>query len=561
LIVVSCGGGGSGGVINNPSVLVTISLSPTSVKVAAGGTQQFTATVNGSSNKAVTWQVNGQTGGGALVGTVSPSGLYTAPLSPPATGKVTLTAVAQAELSKTASATLTIEFSSASLNGPYSFKLTGDDSSGFFEGVGSFQADGNGSITNGIQDLNHGSGYMNNMAFTGTYTVGPDGRGTMTLTNPVGATTLQFALFSNSRGRFIVYDANANGEGLLLKRDPSAFSTATLTGSYAFGLDGLGANGFVASSVGRFTADGAGHLTAGEVDTNEEGTVTSEPLTAGSYSVDVNGRGEATFTTASGDTHYAFHVVSNDTLLFAGEDFTDPVTLPVMVGTGQKQDSSSFPSALARGDFTFLLSGLSTMGSTAAAGKFATGGGSIDSGSFDQNDAGTVTQMIPLTGSNSVTSDGRGTATLTSSLGAFDYVFYMVSADEAFIMEADSAGVASGTLLGQTGGPFSNSSASGGFGFIRFAPDPDTDRLGRMIFDGAGNITGTQDVNDFGALTSDDPLTGTYAISSAGRGTATVTTSSGTASLVFYLASGSRFFVIGVDPGSDASYGNIEKQY
>src|SRR2546430_16794247 len=61
---------------------VIVTIAPMSATVAARGTQQFTATVQNTSNTAVTWQVNGVTGGNATVGTISSSGLYTAPASP-----------------------------------------------------------------------------------------------------------------------------------------------------------------------------------------------------------------------------------------------------------------------------------------------------------------------------------------------------------------------------------------------------------------------------------------------------------------------------------------------
>src|SRR6266481_5312674 len=83
---------------------VIVTISPTSATVAAGGTQQFTATVQNTSNTAVTWQVNGVMGGNATVGTISSSGLYTAPASP---ATVTVTAVSQADTTKSALAQVT----------------------------------------------------------------------------------------------------------------------------------------------------------------------------------------------------------------------------------------------------------------------------------------------------------------------------------------------------------------------------------------------------------------------------------------------------------------------
>src|SRR5437764_6208830 len=91
-----------------PTAAVSVTISPTSATVAAGGTQQFSATVQNTSNTAVTWQVNGVAGGNATVGTISSAGLYTAPAAVQSTTTVTVTAVSQADATKSASAQVTI---------------------------------------------------------------------------------------------------------------------------------------------------------------------------------------------------------------------------------------------------------------------------------------------------------------------------------------------------------------------------------------------------------------------------------------------------------------------
>ena len=62
-------------------------------------TQQFTATVSGTSNTLVTWEVNGVQGGGTGTGTIGSSGLYTAPAT---AGTQTIAAVSQADATKIA---------------------------------------------------------------------------------------------------------------------------------------------------------------------------------------------------------------------------------------------------------------------------------------------------------------------------------------------------------------------------------------------------------------------------------------------------------------------------
>jgi Bacterial Ig-like domain (group 2) len=98
--VASCSGGGSGmGFTPPPPVPVSISISPTSATVQSGNTQQFTATVTGSTNTAVTWL--------ASSGTISSSGLYTAP-SVGTNTSATITATAKADTFKSASASVTV---------------------------------------------------------------------------------------------------------------------------------------------------------------------------------------------------------------------------------------------------------------------------------------------------------------------------------------------------------------------------------------------------------------------------------------------------------------------
>ena len=79
-------GSGSGG--STPAI--TVSVSPGSVSLPQGGTQQFTATVTGATNPAISWAVNGIVGGNSQVGTISAGGVYTAPLG--TSGGATVTA-------------------------------------------------------------------------------------------------------------------------------------------------------------------------------------------------------------------------------------------------------------------------------------------------------------------------------------------------------------------------------------------------------------------------------------------------------------------------------------
>jgi hypothetical protein len=87
---------------------VSITVSPTSGNVVVSQTFTFQATVTGSSNTAANWLVNNVAGGNNSVGTITASGTYTAPAAVPSPANVTVTAVAQADTTKSASASIQI---------------------------------------------------------------------------------------------------------------------------------------------------------------------------------------------------------------------------------------------------------------------------------------------------------------------------------------------------------------------------------------------------------------------------------------------------------------------
>lgn len=89
--------------------VVTVNVNPaTTTLKAAGGTKTFSASVGGTTNKAVSWFVNGVAGGNATVGTITTAGLYTAPAVVPANNVVTVkaTSAADAKVSGTSAVTL-----------------------------------------------------------------------------------------------------------------------------------------------------------------------------------------------------------------------------------------------------------------------------------------------------------------------------------------------------------------------------------------------------------------------------------------------------------------------
>jgi hypothetical protein len=99
----SAGNGNNG---NHRGGSIKVSISPTSSALQVGQSQQFTATVTGSAT-GLNWLVNGVVGGNSTVGTISASGLYTAPATVPSSS-VNVTAQSVAQSTASASATVSI---------------------------------------------------------------------------------------------------------------------------------------------------------------------------------------------------------------------------------------------------------------------------------------------------------------------------------------------------------------------------------------------------------------------------------------------------------------------
>jgi DNA-binding beta-propeller fold protein YncE len=97
----------------NIDSLIRVAITPRTATIAPGDSFTFTANVTGTSNTAVTWEVNGNAGGDVTDGFITPGGgngntaVYTAPTqNPPAT--VTITAVSGFDPAESGAAAVTI---------------------------------------------------------------------------------------------------------------------------------------------------------------------------------------------------------------------------------------------------------------------------------------------------------------------------------------------------------------------------------------------------------------------------------------------------------------------
>src|SRR5260370_41754416 len=128
----------------------------------------------------------------------------------------------------------------AGLNGNYAFTFSGISGNGsvssFFATVGRFTADGAGNLTNGELETNTAGSGAAAQSFTGTYAIGADNRGVMTLNIGGGSSRLAFAMLANGNAQFIEFDASGGagtiGSGTMEKTDTTAYSTARITSDY-----------------------------------------------------------------------------------------------------------------------------------------------------------------------------------------------------------------------------------------------------------------------------------------------------------------------------------------
>ncbi len=446
-------------------------------------------------------------------------------------------------------------FSNASLNGTYAVLFTGNNQFGFFGFAGSFQADGNGNITSGVADINSGGGVFTNVAISGTYKIGADGRGTAALNTSVNPIALDFVLVSGQRALVIRFDSIATASGTIDLQDASAFSSATLQNTFAFGLSGIDTNSNPFAGAGNFSGNNSGGI-SGVADFNDSGSVAQGVTVSGVSSIGgSNGRGVVMLNTSLGTFNFAAYIVNSNHLLLLE---TDPT--PVLAGEAFGQSSTTSNASLS-GPFAFTVAGISNSGPYAAGGTFmADGNGLVAGGVQDVNNGGTVTLNSTLSGNYAIAGNGRGTLTLSTPAGTTIFAVYP-SSGGLQMAEIDPNIVSSGMAFAQQGAPFSNASIQGSYGLnlSGIANNVEFDTIGQLSADGNGNFSGTEDFNNAGFRSFGLALAGTYSISANGRGTGRIQSSAASRSVAYYVVNSSRVLTIELD-ATVISAGSFEHQ-
>ncbi len=573
------------GTVTVGPVGITITTAPPS-SLEINQTAAAAATVVGDSlNEGVDWTCS-PSPCGSFNPAHTASGATTIWTAPSTAGSVTITATATVESSVTATSMVTVNpvATAATLSGQYAFYMGGYDSVGnFYAANGSVTLDGLGNVTAGEEDLNNTSytTAVEGDALTGTYTVGSDGQGTMTLTakaagvaDPLvgvsGVQTLSFTVVNLSHLLITEFDSAATSGGSMDLQSGSAI-TAGIAGKFAFTAGGF--VGGVPTSLGAVYTATPGTpgtiLAFGTADENVGGSATFGSISNGTYSAaDSNGRGSFSM----GSMTFIYYIVGSEAFYLVEVD-----TGGVLVGASYGQGSGTFSAASISStnvmDEPFF--GQSVNGPIALAGQFTSNGTTTFTGVTDYNDGGKVPPgpgPDTLTASYSASSDGYARMSATVSNDDFDtYGIYMVDpalnindpnnssgGGGALIAELDGDHLGIGFIVPQSATSISTVNEASGFAG-QIAPTEYVNSTGQVVF-GTTSFAGTTSVNDFNlsgvpsifTQTPGESISGVITADTTNVGRYTVVVTIGTTTTnnrVSYVANGG----LAVDVNVDAS--------
>ncbi len=556
---------------NQASVpVVAVAIAEDSVSLGAGETYQFTATVTGHSNTAVTWSLSGCTG--AACGTIAPTGFYTAPSLISTQATVTVTATSQADPTKFDTVAVHHMPVAVTIAPPGATVIPGATLS----------------FTAAVQhDINHAGvtwalgpacsdatcGTLSNVTHSSVTYTAP-----ATVPNSPAVTLTATSITDTSKSADVIITV-------------SAFHALT-EGDYAFFFNGWEIRysqqyytPYRVAVAGHFHADSSSNIINGVEDINlASGVSQSVPFT-GTYSLGSDRRGYFTITTAQGTATYRMTVdPSGSKGKFIKFDAL-PSSAPID-GTGyfELQDKAAFSLSALAGPYAMGMVG--TMGEAnriAAVGGFTVGtSGAFSSGKLDMTVATHAGQdpqanstNLTLTGSFSAPSPsaGRGTATVTltpppqGAVGTFNFVYYIISDQKILLAQSDTRSSTMPVLSGEVrrqNGSFSAASfnaptifSMAGVNRAGYGPPDVNVAVGQMVPDGSGSLTGIIDDNQ-GA--SNKAFIGSYSVASNGRSTMALQLRPGvTDTEIAYFYGQNEAFLMQTS-GTDVLFGSFKPQ-
>jgi major membrane immunogen (membrane-anchored lipoprotein) len=327
----------------------------------------------------------------------------------------------------------------AAPSGTFVFREHDIDAAQSTGSVGAFTVSG-GTVSSGSKDENR-AGVLSSLTFTGGSFNAPDpltGRGSGTLTDSSPATSSFFYYIVDANNvRFLSQDVGVVGSGRAEKQT----GTPTLSGSYAFGSEG-DTIGFLSSvnSAGRFTAS-SGTINGGARDTVQDGSSAVNVTFTGTYTQAAGGRASVALSTAA-NSNLVVWMISPARGFFVVDD---PTT--VQEGTLDLQQTATFSNSTMNGQYGLVMDGFDAGGAKDRVGTLQwDGSGNLILNEFT-NANGVITVPIVLSGSYSVSSNGRATGSISSLSNGL--VFYLISGNDAYVLQNDPGVQIDGTLSKQ----------------------------------------------------------------------------------------------------------------
>ncbi len=291
-----------------------IAVSPANTIVLGNTKQQFTAKANDGSNPAMSWSVNGVAGGNATTGTISTTGLFTAPEFPPSPNNITIAATETNDSTKSGSSAVTLQNPTPQLStlspmtipvGAFTLTLTGAH---FAQGA---------TVNFGSTVLSTTRISSTQVTATGTATNAQVGNIPITVSNPNPGTAVSGAIMAQVKGASSLVSV-APGSGNVRVGSTQLF-TATVTGmsnnGVSWSVNGIpGGNDTVGTIIGNgnysapLTVPTANNITVtatSVIDSTQSGnsaitllnpvpvltTVTPSSVTTGAFTLTLTGTG------------------------------------------------------------------------------------------------------------------------------------------------------------------------------------------------------------------------------------------------------------------------------
>ena len=582
VVFLSACGGSSTLHLQNPAppagspVSITFQPAP-AASVVLNSTAALTAVVNNDpGSSGVDWALlcGAGTDCGKLVPLHTVSGSPTT-YTPPATisgnsQTFTIEAFATADHSKNLVAPIKVTGFAGNLKGNYVFQTRGLDANGAYELAGVITLDGNGNITGGEQTHSDSVLAASDRITGGSYALGPDGRGTLTIETSdkniaqQGIENLSLVFLSSSQALLATLDnpslpaSNETSSGTMDLQT----SIQPLQGGYAFAVGGTDlalqpmAMGGILNVDNPETISGQGSV----ADQDDAGTLSSNAAIAGNVTTP-DAFGAVTFVLtaafASSPLQFTGYMVDATHIKLIESDNSGQgtgIASTAGLAIGQGSATGTFgPGSGFTGNYVFGIVGEDSSflpTSLASVGQFtASSAGSLTGGYNDEFLGGLSIEIADgFSGNYALDSAGIGrvdsTTNYTSGGAGPELIFYLTGkGGPALVLDADASLGAVGTGLAypQTAAPYVFNGLYG-LSFTQGSAGSESDATAAITVDGtARTLSGTVDTDFLRSPQPNTPISGSFAVISAnGR-------SAGSLSNTFFPSPGSTPNTLAVD--------------